>query len=83
MGHFIIGIIAGTLCTISFLPQLFKIIKTRHTKDLSLTMFIIFAIGVFLWLVYGLLIKEWPVIIANAIVFLFAVFIVSMKVKYG
>jgi MtN3 and saliva related transmembrane protein len=83
MKTLIIGIAAGTLCTISFLPQIIRILKTRHTKDLSLITYFIFSLGVFLWLIYGVLIKELPVILANAITFIFCLIIIAMKIKYG
>ena len=83
MKSLIIGIVAGTLCTLSFLPQVVKIFKTKHTKDLSLVTFSMLSLGVFLWLIYGLLIKEFPVIAANAVTLILALLIVVMKIKYG
>ncbi|UVT17039.1 MAG: SemiSWEET transporter [Nitrospira sp.] len=78
-----IGLVAGTLTTIAFLPQLTKILKTRSTKDVSTAMFIIFSTGVLLWLIYGLLIHSIPVIIANAITLALASVILFLKVKFG
>ncbi len=83
MQSFIIGIIAGTLCTISFIPQIVKIIKTRQAKDLSLLTFSIFALGVFLWFIYGIMIKEIPVILANGITLVLVAIVVAAKLKYG
>jgi len=80
---FIIGLIAGILCTISFLPQVIKAFKTRHTSDLSLATFLIFSLGVFLWLIYGILIKQIPIILANAAIFVLTLLILTMKIKYG
>jgi len=80
---FIIGLIAGILCTISFLPQVIKAFKTRHTRDLSLATFLIFSLGVFLWLIYGILIKQIPIILANAAIFVLTLLILTMKIKYG
>lgn len=82
MGHLIIGIMAGTLTTIAFLPQVIKIYKTKNTKDLSIATFCIFSLGVLLWLVYGLMLKELPIIIANSITFILILLIVMMKFKY-
>ena len=79
----IIGLAAATGTTLSFLPQAMRIIKTKHTKDLSLAMYLIFTTGVFLWLVYGILIKDLPVIIANAITLLFTSTILIFKIKYN
>lgn len=81
--EFIIGLIAGLLCTISFLPQVIKIIKTRHTKDLSLITFSIFSLGVFLWLIYGILIEKLPVILANGITLILVIIILVLKIRYG
>jgi MtN3 and saliva related transmembrane protein len=79
----IVGIAAGILTTAAFLPQLVRVIKTKHTKDLSLVTFSLFSLGVFLWLAYGILLKEVPIILANAFTLVFAVLIVIMKIKYG
>jgi MtN3 and saliva related transmembrane protein len=83
MMTFIIGMTAGTICTISFIPQILQIIRTKHTKDISLTMYSVFSLGVFLWLIYGILAHQLPVIIANAVSFLFLLTILGMKIKYG
>ncbi|MBC8379236.1 MAG: SemiSWEET transporter [Planctomycetes bacterium] len=78
----LIGLAAGVCTTISFLPQAIKIIKTRHTKDLSLGMYSVLITGVSLWLLYGILLKEPPIIIANAVTLVFAGTIFVMLIKY-
>ena len=78
----IIGLLAGTFTTIAFLPQLIKTLKLKETKDLSLWMYIILCSGVFLWLVYGLLIKDLPIIAANSISLVLASIILFYKIKY-
>ena len=78
----LIGLVAAACTTFSFLPQAIQVIKTKHTKDLSLAMYLTFSIGVLLWLVYGLLMKDMPVIIANAITLILAFTILIMKIKY-
>jgi MtN3 and saliva related transmembrane protein len=78
----IIGLAAATCTTISFLPQAIQVIKTKHTKDLSLAMYSIFTTGIFLWLVYGILVKDIPLIIANVITFILAATILIMKLRY-
>ena len=82
MDSFVIGIIAGTLTTISFIPQIIKIYKTKNAKDLSVLMFLIFSLGVLLWLIYGIAIGELPVIIANCVTLLFIIVILAMKIRY-
>ena len=79
----IIGALAGILCTVSFLPQVIKIYKTKRVQDISLLTFSVFTTGVFLWFVYGFLIGDIPVIITNALIFFLALIIVVMKIKYS
>lgn len=79
---FIIGILAAGLTTISFLPQAIKVIKTRNTSDLSLTMYLSFTAGVLLWLIYGFLINNIPIIVANFITLIFSSIILVMKIKH-
>lgn len=79
----LLGFIAATLTTISFIPQLMKIIKTKETKDISLLMYIVLALGILLWLIYGFLIFAFPVIIANGVVLILALVIIVLKIKYG
>ncbi len=78
----IIGLTAAALTTFSFLPQALKIIKTKHTKDLSLGMYLVFSTGVVLWLVYGILIRDIPVIVANLITAIFTITILVLKIRY-
>lgn len=61
----IIGIVAGICTTIAFLPQVLKTWRSKSAKDLSLGMFSIFCTGVALWLTYGILIEDLPIILAN------------------
>ncbi len=77
-----IGLVAATCTTISFLPQAVKIIKTKHTTDLSLDMYSILTMGIFLWVVYGILIKDLPIVIANTISLVFAGTILILKIRY-
>ena len=79
----IVGYIAATLTTLSFLPQVIKTWKTSSTKDISLAMFIAFCAGVFLWAVYGVMIRSWPVIIANSVVLVLGGIILGLKIKHG
>lgn len=78
----IIGLSAATCTTFSFLPQAIKVIRTKHTKDLSLVMYAVFTLGVFLWLAYGILVKDIPLIIANSITIIFATTILIMKIRF-
>ncbi len=78
----ILGAAAGLLTTVAFVPQVIKVWRTHSTRDISLTMFSVFCTGVFLWLIYGFIIKSWPVIFANAAVFVLASIILFFKVRY-
>lgn len=79
----VIGFIAGTFTTASFLPQAFKIYRSKQTRDLSLPMYVILFIGVILWVVYGVLVMSLPVIIANSVVISLNLYILLMKIKHG
>ena len=78
----VLGLLAGTLTTISFIPQVLKVIQSKSTRDISLLMFLAFSAGVFSWLLYGIMINDMPVIIANAITFILAMIILIYKIKY-
>ncbi|WP_321311606.1 SemiSWEET transporter [Halarcobacter sp.] len=71
----ILGFIAAILTTTAFIPQVIKVYKTNHTSDLSLLTFLMFTIGVFCWIIYGLILNSYPLIIANIITFLLACYI--------
>lgn len=79
----IIGLTAGTLTTIAFLPQVIKIWKTKSAKDISLGMFVILCTGIILWIVYGILIKSLPLVAANATTLVLALLILVLKIKRG
>ncbi|MCC5934929.1 MAG: SemiSWEET family sugar transporter [Balneolales bacterium] len=78
----VVGLLAATCTTISFLPQVIKTWKSKSAKDLSLGMFSIFATGVFLWLVYGLMIGDLPIILANTITLLLVLLILYFKFTF-
>ncbi|MBI5235529.1 MAG: SemiSWEET transporter [Deltaproteobacteria bacterium] len=79
----ILGVAAGILTTVSFLPQVIRTWRTRHTKDISLYMFALLAIGIALWLVYGYIRNDLPLVLANAVSFLFVVIILVFKIRHG
>lgn len=78
----ILGCTAAILTTIAFIPQVIIIIKTKHTKDISLVMYIIFCLGVFLWLIYGIMLQAIPLMLANSITLALAMIILIFKIKY-
>jgi MtN3 and saliva related transmembrane protein len=77
-----IGLLAGLLTTVSLVPQVLKIWKSRSAKDVSLKMFAAFSVGVALWLAYGLLQKELPMILWNGVSLILATAILAMKLRY-
>ncbi|MCK5107717.1 MAG: SemiSWEET transporter [Nanoarchaeota archaeon] len=79
----LIGIIAATLTTSSFLPQVIKTLKTKHTKSLSLGMYSLFTVGVFLWTLYGIKLNDPSIYIANGIVSVFAIIILTLIIKHN
>jgi MtN3 and saliva related transmembrane protein len=78
-----IGSLAAILTTASFLPQAWKTFCTRDVSGISLVMYSLFTMGVALWLVYGVLIMAWPIIIANMITTSLALLILAMKLRYS
>lgn len=78
-----IGYLAATLTTAAFIPQAWLTWKTQRADGVSLGMYSIFTLGVALWLVYGLVIGAWPIVIANAITLALALFILVMKFRYS
>ena len=79
----VVGMAAGFLTTVAFVPQAAKIWKTRSAKDLSLPAFSVFTLGVALWLGYGVLKQELPIIVWNAVTLAIAGAILAMKRKFG
>ncbi len=79
----LLGMAAGTLTTVSFLPQVIRTWKTRSTKDLSTGMFSMFCAGIFLWILYGFSIKSLPVIVTNIVTFFLAFIILVLKLRNG
>jgi len=78
-----VSAIAATLTTAAFVPQAYKIIRSRETAGVSLLMHITFAAGVAFWFALGLMLWNWPMMIANALTFILTTMIITMKVYYG
>ena len=79
----IVGFVAAILTTGAFVPQIVKVWRTRAADDISLGMYSLFTLGVALWLLYGVLIASWPVILANLVTLLLAGAVLVMKIKFG
>ena len=79
----LIGFFSGFCTTIAFLPQVIKAYRTKSTKDVSLLMFLVFTIGVGGWLIYGILLMNVPIIIANILTLFLAFLILIAKIRFG
>ncbi len=79
----LIGYLAASLTTCSFVPQALHTFRTRDVSGISLGMYSVFTLGIFFWLLYGLMAGAWPVICANAITLALAAAILLMKLLYG
>ena len=78
----LLGLVAGSLTTAAFLPQVLKTWRTRSAKDLSLGMFSLFCLGVALWLAYGIIVRDIPVIAANLITLMLASTLLYFKLRW-
>jgi len=78
-----LGLIAGSLTTLSFAPQVVRAWRTRSTADLSLATLIVFLAGLLLWLAYGVVRGDVAIIAANAVTAVFVGLILSIKTKHG
>lgn len=79
----LLGFAAATCTTVAYAPQFIKVWKTRSARDISLGMFLVMLLGLALWLVYGLLSGDAPLVVANAVTMLLAGGILVMKLRYG
>ena len=76
------GYIAGTLTTISFVPQVLRAWKLKETRDLSLAMLLLFAAGILLWTLYGIWMASLPIIAANVMTFMLLLILIWLKITY-
>ena len=74
-----LGFFAATLTTASFLPQAWLTFRSRDVSGISLGMYSLFTLGVGMWLTYGVMLRAWPIVIANAVTFVLAATILAMK----
>jgi len=78
----LLGYAAAILTTLSFVPQAVLTFRTRRTEGVSLGMYSAYTLGIFLWLLYGIGLGMWPIIIANTITFVLAAAILVMKLRF-
>jgi MtN3 and saliva related transmembrane protein len=79
----VFGSIAGFCTTVSFIPQVVRIVRTKETRGISLLMYATFTLGIICWLIYGIFLKDLPIIVCNAVTLCLAVTILRFKIKYG
>jgi MtN3 and saliva related transmembrane protein len=77
-----IGLIAGLLTTTAFIPQVWKIYRTKSGKDVSARMFSLLSAGIVLWLIYGILVRSVPLILTNAVTLALSLAIIALKIRY-
>lgn len=77
-----LGLVAGTLTSIAAIPQLVKTLRTRHARDISIWQPLLLSIGVALWMVYGMLIHDLPLILANIVPLLCNALLTGLKLHY-
>ena len=78
-----IGLLAGALTTIAFVPQAIKIWVTKSADDVSYLMFGIFSVGIVLWLAYGIALGAMPIIVANVVTLVLSVLVIALKMRYS
>jgi MtN3 and saliva related transmembrane protein len=78
----LIGLVAACSTTVAFVPQVVSIVRSRNTQGISLSMYSIFTFGIFLWLTYGLMVGDLPIIVANGVTFVLALTVLSLTLYY-
>ncbi|KAA0888185.1 hypothetical protein ET418_17305 [Oryzomonas rubra] len=79
----ILGLVAGTMTSIAAVPQVIKTLRTRHARDISVWQPLLLSIGVALWIVYGMLIHNLPLIVANIVPLACNALLIGLKLHYG
>jgi MtN3 and saliva related transmembrane protein len=79
----LLGTIAGILTTVAFVPQVWRVWKTRSARDISLGMYLVFTTGVGFWLAYGLVLGAWPIVVANSVTLILTGAVLALKLVHG
>ena len=79
----LLGTIAVILTTVAFVPQVWRVWKTRSARDISLGMYLVFTTGVGFWLAYGLVLGAWPIVVANSVTLALAGTVLALKLRHG
>jgi MtN3 and saliva related transmembrane protein len=78
-----VGSIAAICTTVAFIPQLVRVWRLRRADEISSTTFALFSVGTLVWLVYGVFLSSWPIILANGITLCLAAAILALKIAWG
>jgi MtN3 and saliva related transmembrane protein len=78
-----VGFVAAALTTFSFIPQAIRTIRTKETHGISLGMYVMFTVGIAFWLVYGLVLMSWPMILSNVVTLMLSGTVLALKIRYG
>jgi len=81
--HDLVGYSAGLLATAAFVPQVAKTFKARSARDISLGMYVLFCTGIGLWLLYGVLIASWPMVVSNFVTLVLSGAVLFLKLRHG
>ena len=76
-----IGIIAAVLTTVSFIPQVIQVVRTKDTSSISLFMYVLFVVGVMGWIIHGIIMQDNAIIFANVFTFIFSSYILFVKIQ--
>lgn len=79
----LLGYLAGTLTTAALIPQVWRTFRTKDVSGISLRMYVVFTTGIAVWLAYGVLLGETPMMLANSVSLVLACAVLVMKLKYG
>ena len=79
----VIGLLAGICTTGSLLPQVYKTLKSKNARDISLLMYVLLSAGIFLWFVYGILLNEMPIMLANGVSLILTMSVLFLKIRHG
>jgi MtN3 and saliva related transmembrane protein len=78
-----LGFVAGTITTISFVPQVIRTYRSKSGRDISAWMMVLLGSGTMMWLLYGLMLRSVPIVAANGVTFLLVLTILLLKIYYG
>ncbi len=78
-----VGLLAAACTTAAFLPQVLHSLRTRDTRGISLAMYVVFTTGIALWLAYGVLLRDLPIVLANGVTLLLCLAVLTLKLRHG